>query len=392
MLNRQKIMLLIPLKPGFPQQILTGIRKYTIGLNHWTWRGVAPEAKAAELIRQWRPDGVIGWIRNPEVVHALLDLKIPSVDVAGFLQEVPGGRVRPDDFQTGKLAAEFFMKKGYKHFAFFGVPDLLFSQQRQNGFAKTLRSAGFSCDSLLVTALAVSRRASIQWSDVIPEVGPWVKKIKRQKRQTAIYCSHDEYALSMLSSCGNLNIRVPDDVAVLGTDDNDLVCSLATPSLSSVHQDIGRIGFEAAKLLDDMLNGSADPHVSITIPSSTVTMRESTDRLTLSDADVTAAIRIIRANDSRRLKVNEIVEGVATSRRSLELKFKKYLGRGIHEEILRARVDHAKDLMRETDLQLKAVATRAGFTDRNRLLHAFRAMTGMSPSVYRRQEQGGWKK
>jgi LacI family transcriptional regulator len=388
MLHRQNIMLLIRLKPGYPQRILTGIRQYAIGFDHWIWQGVSPELKAVELINKRRPDGIIGTIRTPQIAQAIVRLKIPSVDVGGFLRNPPGGRVGADNIQVGAAAAEYFLNKQYRHFAFVGADNVYFSQQRYQGFAEVLQAHGHVVESLFVNAFhdfSSSQNQPVEWTGEIPKVRHWLKRLGHRQRPLAIFCSHDEYALAVLSTCRVLNMHVPDDIAVLGTDDNDLVCALANPPLSSVHYNVESIGYQAAKLLDQMLSGQVKRPQSLTVPPTAITVRESTDRLLISDSDVATAMRIIRSHINGRLRVTDIIHATNTSRRSLELKFKKHLGHGIHQEILRSRVELAKKLMRETDLPLKAISARAGFMDRNRMLLAFRAMTGMSPGVFRNQ-------
>jgi LacI family transcriptional regulator len=388
MLNCQNIMLLIRLKPGYPQRILAGIRQYAIGFDHWMWLGVSPELKAIDLINKRRPDGIIGTIRTPQIAQAISRLNIPSVDVGGFLQHPPGASVGADNIKVGAAAAEYFLNKQYRHFAFVGPQNVYFSRQRHRGFADVLQTHGHAVDSLFVNAFhdfSNSQNQPVEWTGEIPKVRQWLKQLGHRNRPLAIFCSHDEYALAVLSTCRVLNLHVPDDIAVLGTDDNDLVCALANPPLSSVHYNVESIGYQAAKLLDQMLSGQVKKPQSLTVPPTAITVRGSTDRLLISDSDVATAMRLIRSHINVRLRVTDIVMATNTSRRTLEMKFKKYLGHGIHQEILRARVELAKKLMRETDLPLKAISARAGFMDRNRMLLAFRTLTGMSPGVFRDQ-------
>ena len=388
MLNRRNIMLLIRLKPGYSQRILTGIRQYAVGFDHWIWQGVSPELKAVQVIKSRRPDGIIGAIRMPQIAQVIARLNIPSVDVGGFLPHVPGGRVGADDIKVGAAAAKYFLKKGYQHFAFVGTGNMFFSDQRHEGFVSVLRAQGHAVDSLFVNAFhdfSSSQNQPVEWTGEIPKLRSWLKRFDRRQRPLAIFCSHDEYALAVLSTCRVLNLHVPNDIAVLGADDNELVCTLANPPLSSVRYNVELIGYQAAKLLDQMLSGQVKTRHLLTVPPTAITVRESTDRLLISDADVVSAIRIIRSHSNGRLRVTDIVNATGTSRRSLEIKFKKYLGHGIHQEILRWRVELAKKVMRETDLPLKAISSRAGFMDRNRMLLAFQAMTGMSPGIFRHQ-------
>ena len=390
MIQRHKIMLLIRLKPGYPQRILAGIRKYAIGFNHWLWQGASPDTKAIKLIKDWKPDGIIGTIRSSRMARELEALRIPTVDVGGFIEQSESVTVGPDNVQLGKMAAEYFLGKNFTNFAYIGTGNALFSRQRQQGFLATLQRAGYSCQSLLINAFhdfSSSRHQPVEWTGEMPVVKRWLNSKFRRQYPLAIFCSHDEYALAVLSICNDLGISVPDEVAVLGTDDNELVCALANPPLSSIRYNAERIGYEAAKVLHTMLTSGQPSRETITVAPANIVVRQSSERLIFYDADVAAAVRVVQAHAGGRLRVADVVNAVCISRRSLEIKFKKSRGHGIYQEILKSRVDLATKLIKESDLPLKTIALRAGFTDRNRMLRAFRAVTGMAPALFRRHRE-----
>ncbi len=390
MLQRHKIMLLIRLKPGYPQRILAGIRKYAIGFNDWVWQGASPDTKAIQLIKDWKPNGIIGTIRSENMARTLAALRIPTVDVGGFVEQSNGVRIGPDNVQLGKIAAEYFLAKNFTNFAYIGAADAFFSRQRRQGYLAALQQAGFSCQSLLINAFHDFSHPShqpVEWTGEMPLVKRWLKSKFRRQYPLAIFCSHDEYALAVLSICNDLGISVPDEVAVLGTDDNELVCALANPPLSSIRYNAEHIGYEAAKVLHGMLaDGQLQP-TAITISSANIVVRESTERLMPCDADVIAAVRVVQRHAGGRLRVADVVNAVCISRRSLEIKFKKSRGHGIYQEILKSRVNLAAKLIKETNLPLKTIAARAGFTDRNRMLRAFSAITGMAPASFRQHQK-----
>ena len=185
--------------------------------------------------------------------------------------------------------------------------------------------------------------------------------------------------------CRQVGLRVPEDVALVGVDNDDLLCEIARPTLSSVALPTERIGMEAAALVDRLLAGGCPIDLPLLLPPLHVVVRQSSDILALNDAEVVAAIRFIREHAHAPLSVNEVLKAVAISRRSLERRFRIALDRSIWDEIRRAHMERAKTLLVSSDLAIATVAELAGFSDSRQLSMVFRQETGQTPTAYRRQ-------
>jgi LacI family transcriptional regulator len=191
--------------------------------------------------------------------------------------------------------------------------------------------------------------------------------------------------MQLVEVCRQADLRVPEEVAVLGVGNDELYCELSRPTLSSIITPAQQIGFEAASLLGRMLDGAKPPQQSLLFPPQGVVSRRSSDVLAIDDPDVVAVARFIREHSHLVLRTAEILKVVPVGRRSLERRFRKAFGRGIWEEIQRVHIERAKRLLAETNLPIKAVAAQSGFTNFRHLSVVFRGQLGLSPTAYRRR-------
>ena len=377
-----KILLIFTPKVGYQHDVLEGICQYTARLPQWSLKGVHQNhPEIAKLIKRWRPDGIIGLIEHAGLAEVIRKLGIPSVDVAGCIPP-PGGQVHINDLQIGRIAAEFFLEQGFRNFGFFGEFTALFSRERLRGFTATLEAAGAECKTHFLSNPEKQFDRTAEWFGTNRGLADWLQELPRP---AAFLCSHDQHGLVLLNTCRQCNLSVPFDISVLGVDDNTLMCHLASPSLSSIRQSGIQIGFRAAKLLDDIINAQANPHSNITLESPGIVQRDSTRHRAIEDPDVADVMKIIHDNCGRRIRMSDLIDSAAISRRSLEMKFQQTLGHGIWAEVQRTRVEMAKKLMRETDMKMSAIARRAGFTSGAHLSEAFQRIAGSLPSAYRRR-------
>lgn len=203
----------------------------------------------------------------------------------------------------------------------------------------------------------------------------------------AVLADHDVAAHGLADMCQLLGLRVPDDVAILGVDDDELECQLAFPSLSSVAIPAERIGFEAASMLDRMLSGERVPADVLFLPPIRVVTRQSTSMFAVDEPVVTAALHYIRNHLEQPLRVGRIAAALVVRRRVLEQKFRALLRRSVLDEIHRARVDRVKDLLSGSDLPMSEVAVQAGFSSPQRMATVFRKIAGLTPGDYRRRSE-----
>jgi LacI family transcriptional regulator len=284
-------------------------------------------------------------------------------------------RVGIDEHAVGRMAAEHFLERGFRQFAVAGMAGHVYSAQRLEGYRSALTTRGFDCTDL---------DPVVDLTNATQSIAP---RLAELPRRTAIYCCNDTRAQHVIAAAEKIGRRVPEDLAVLGTDNDELTCLLVAPTLSSVMISGERIGQSAAELAARLADGHAPPREPILIPPSGIAERESTDVIAPTDPAVAIAMRILADRFAEPIDADQIVQGTAMSRRSLERRFRETLGHGIFETLRQIRVRQARHLLVSTDIPLKEIATRCGFSDQYRFSTVFRQLTGKAPGVYRRENR-----
>ncbi|MBN2023781.1 MAG: DNA-binding transcriptional regulator [Pirellulales bacterium] len=379
----RRIALLMSQDIAYCRGLLRGVHAYSLGKKNWVFRDGLPEESTLEPLREWRPHGVIVHLYRPDLIKPLSRFRRPVVNTTSTFEGLDLPLVEVDHGAIGRLAAEHFLERGFTHFGYFGSSWTGFSKRREEGFRDALAQAGHSLSSCYAEYLPRPPAGS-SWKDIDKQIHHWLLRLPKP---VAILASNDIPARQLAYTCRESGLRVPDDVAILGVDNDELECILATPPLSSVVNPSEKIGFMAAKLLDDLMEGGPAPKRPITLKPDRIVTRQSSDTVAIADPDVSAAVAFIRQHVGEGIGVNHVVEAVSLSRRKLERKFRHLLGRTMLDELQKARVETAKRLLVETDLLTPIVARRSGFSTTGRLAVVFRNMVGMTPTEYRRQWQ-----
>jgi LacI family transcriptional regulator len=322
-------------------------------------------------------DGVIGRVGR-ELASWAARTRTPVVNVWTNSPNRSLPRVAIDFAAAGRLAAWHLVDRGFRSFGFFGREDDSAAHQLLDGFRRALSSRGFSVEGLLVPGTLENVE---NWIRLQRPLRRWVSSCKPP---VGVLASTDLLARHLCNACQRANLRIPDDVAIVGSGNTALLCDLLEPTISSLEHGYERVGRRAAELLDRMMSGQKPPRKPLLLPPSGLVSRRSSDLFAVDDADVAAALRAIWAASGQPLKVATILQGIPTSRRTLERRFREVLGRTIHDEIRRAHVEQAKRLLVETRESLKVVAARAGFSDPQQFSRVFRASAGLTPQRYRR--------
>ncbi|HEX6985155.1 MAG TPA: DNA-binding transcriptional regulator, partial [Planctomycetaceae bacterium] len=376
MKKRPAVALLIETSNAYARGLLAGIVRYAREL-HPPWsirlveqgRGDPPPA----WLRDWRGDGIVARIETPVIAEAVLATGLPVVDVSAA-RHVPGVPwVETDDAAIARLAAEHLLERGFRKFGFCGEPGFNWSTWREQAFVRDLAERGDSCS--VFEPPADSRRASEREA-----MARWVAGLPKPVGVMACY---DIKAQQLLDACRDAGVAVPDEVAVLGVDNDELLCELSFPPLSSVIPDSRRAGYEAARLLDRLMAGREVPAEPVLVPPLGVATRQSTDVLAIEDRDIAQAVRFIREHACDGITVGDVLRIVPLSRRAFEKRFLDRLGRTPHQEILRLKIARAEQLLAETDLSLAAIAERTGFRHAEYLSVAFKRATGRTPGRHR---------
>jgi len=375
MKRRKRVALLIETSNSYARSLLEGIIVYL--REHDSWSVYVPEQRRGDRpptwLDRWHGDGLISRIENRRIARTILRLGLPAIDVssAQLIPHVPW--VETNDEAIARLAAEHLLERGFRHLAFCGEPGFNWSAWRGQSFHRIAREAG-------ATTSEYPASAPGSWDEEQRRLKAWLVGLPRP---VGILAGYDIKGQQLLNACRDLGLHVPEEIAVIGVDDDPLICELCTPPLSSVISDPRRTGYVAAGLLDKMFRGRRIAPLAHRVDPLGIATRQSTDVLLTEDRDVAQALRFIREHACDGVRVRDLLRAVSLSRRVLESRFLKHLGRTPHQEIERVRMDCVKRLLRETDLSLNAIARRTGFSSEYYLSVAFKRVMRQSPGRYR---------
>ncbi len=363
---------------AYERGVLRGIKHYSQSRPEWTLVPLEAEGLTPLALRKLRPAGLIAHVVSEALAETLRTMRRPLVNTSAVLRDVPFPRVGVDHVRIGELAATHFVERGLRQFGFVGHPRHYYAIQRETGFRSAL--SGYSVATYYENpARSYRQRARLLALD--KGLQRWVRSLPKP---VGVFACHDVWGLQVVEACRLSELRVPEEVAIVGVDNDDLLCELARPSLSSVVVPAERIGYEAAALLDRLLAGAKRPRQPVVIPPTGIVTRQSSDLLALQDSEVAAAVQFIRGHSHQPLGVADILRHVPVGRRSLERRFRAVLGRGLWDEIRRVHLQRAKDLLATTALAMDEVADQSGFTDQQQLSRVFRQEMGLTPTAYRR--------
>lgn len=354
--------------------------------NHQLWVGFLDDEARAEKDLQWlrskKWDGVISRHTTAALAKACIGLKLPLVDL-NDIEPFPGvPKIRPDNVGIGHLGAEHFIERGYRHFGFAGFANHGWSRERRDGFVEALRLAGRPCE---IFDVKYPGDFTPFWdSQQIEALVSWLKDLPKP---AGIMACIDMRAQQILSAAHAARILIPEEVAVLGANNESIRCELAYPPLSSVCPNAFQSGYKAAETLAGLMARRQPDSLDLRIEPLGVATRPSTDALAIDDRSVATALSFIRQKACAKLSVDEVVRNAYTSRSQLEKKFRKYLGRSPQAEIRRVQVAKIKQLLQETDYPLKRIAEMAGFEHVEYMSVVFKRLTGDAPGAFRRNTQ-----
>jgi LacI family transcriptional regulator len=317
------------------------------------------------------------------MAHAIAALGVPAVDLRGLLPDLDAPSITTDDRAVAGLAVAHFLERGFRNFAFCGFINADYSDNRSRAFARLVEEAGFACH--IYQPCRKHRPAgttALEQGGLVAEaeVAHWVQALPRP---VGLMACNDIRGQQILNACRDAAIAIPEDVAVLGVDNDDVLCDLSNPTMSSVIPDTRRIGFEAAAMLERMIGGEPPPTKATLIPPLGVVTRRSTDVLAIEDRDLAAAMRYIREHACEGITVEDVLAHVPLSRSVFERRFDRLFGRTPKAEILRARLDRLKQLLAETEMPLKQIAVKVGFEHAEYMNVFFKERTGLTPGQYR---------
>jgi LacI family transcriptional regulator len=365
----------------------TNIRRLSVGMQHYTqgsrdyWLIDAnrPFYELRDLVRRWHPAGLITqW--DPGRTEMLVALGYPTVVTTADVTLRGVGSVDVDDEAVGRTAARHLLEISLRNFAFVGN-GTGYSQQRESGFRAELQAA--EADFATFSIKTTGRKQSVEyWRDADEELHEWIRALPKP---VGLFAVHDPVGRIIAEVCRDNEIHVPEQVAIVSADNDELICGLTHPPLSSVSISWEKIGFETARIMEQMLTTKKVPTAPVLIPPESVVPRLSSDLLAVESPRLQAALRTIRERACEGLTVKELLSKVPISRRTLEEQFQQHLNRSPRDEIIRVRLHQARALLSRTDLSMSLIAERCGFGNAERLSVVFHKIEGCTPTSYRKR-------
>ncbi|WP_231690796.1 AraC family transcriptional regulator [Aureliella helgolandensis] len=332
------------------------------------------------LPKVWNGDGIIASLRTTSSVRHVKSLNLPVVDVGTMVPKYDWlARVATDDAARAKMAFEHLRDRGLTHFACYAPPIGRYSDVRSTAFADAVTDGGYKCAMYEAT-----RDDAAGWLTNYSNVCRWLATLPRP---LGIFAADPYPARQLVEICSVESIRIPDEVAVLSGDDDELLCKVASPQISAVELASHRIGETAAQILERMMNGGAAANLATLIPPLRVRARHSTDILAMSDDEVADVLRYIRDRAPFGISVADLLKRFPISRRRLEQRFRAELNRSPAEEIRRVRMAHVGRLLLDSDKPVATIAAEAGFATSASLSQAFCQHFGVAPGEYRRRNR-----
>jgi len=390
-----KVLLLVDTSRESGRKLLYGITKYSRLHGPWTFnrksiyfydyqtqynKSRQLEEETLSRLEKWGANGVIATnINDPKQFRRILAMDLPTIILGGYNPEkpIPGWhRVRSDSDEIGKTAAEHLLNRGFRKFAYCGYYGLCWSEYRGVGFAKRIAEAGFEIHFFQPSESRIKRL----WENEQSIMADWLKSLPKP---LGIMTCNDDRGQNVLEACKITGLNVPDEVAVIGVDNDIPVCEVSEPPLSSIPLNNERAGYEAAELLAKLMAGEKMAYQEIVVQPTNVVTRQSTDNLAIEDSNIAKAVRFIRQHATDIIQVTDVVDVVPMSRRSLERSFRKILGRSVFEEIKRVHVNQFAMMLIETNMSISQIASALGHPSIENINRYFRKEKGMSPTAYR---------
>ena len=381
--KKKRVLLLIETSREYGRGIISGVTQYVKEHENWNIyfedRGLN-EPKPVHF-RYW--DGIISRSPKPEDAVALRNSGVPFVELLSTDRETHFPEVMGDSVAIGEVAIEHFLECHLKHFAYFSLFNTWWSVYRSQVFAESLTRRGYSCSIYNASDDNNTAHPSpmVYWNRNFGKGLPqWLVSLPKP---TGLLVTTDSYAMYVFEACHSLGIAIPEEIAILGIDNDSLFCNALNPQLSSIDQNSKLVGYYAAEILDKKMKHRFVARDPIFTPPAYVVSRKSTDIVNIDDEDVIYALRFIRENISERIDVHDLVGELNLSRSTLERRFRQSLGTSPSEEIKRCQMNRAKELLRESDQAISKIAFQCGFTETDYFIRTFRRTSGKTPSQYR---------
>lgn len=384
--KRRKVALLIETSREYGRGLLDGIARYTNEAADWSlyFEPAGLGKHPPPWLKNWEGDGILARISDRATADLLLSRKIPIIDLRGILQDLPIPFFGVDNASIANIAFQHFRDRGFKTFAIVGTPQNFHPHldQRREYFRERVEQSGFSCTQFIDTRFG---RPRTSWESQQKRLGKWLSQLSKH---TAIFCVDDLTARETIDAATRVTIQIPEELAILGVDNDEHLCTLSPTPISSIATDAARVGYEAAKALEVLIQNPKKPiDRERLIPSNQVATRASSDILATNSPRLAKALNYIKRHACDPISVEHIVSHCGVCRSLLESEFKQTLGRTVFKEILRIKISRAQELLLNTTRTLEDIAETSGFQSAIYLSQVFRRELGTTPGQWRKQHR-----
>ncbi len=380
----KQVAILVETGRSYPRSILAGVRKFLAEKGPWATlvESFAPGEAMPQWLKSWNGDGILIQTYPSPSPESVLDSHIPKVELRSRRYHSLRPFVGCDNRKIGKLVAGHFLERGYENFAYTTRESQDFFLERSDNFRETVVGAGRACREL-------PNPEHGEFSDYDSYMESVISALDQTPKPVAVFATSDKLGTYVLDACRRGGISVPEEVAVVGCENDETLCEFSVPEMSSVNFDGERVGYEAASLLARLMAGEAPPLNPVLLPPLGIITRESSDDLAVRDRLVSQASRIFRERLSDGISVTDVANRLNCSRSTLERRMKAALGRSPKEELLRLRISRIEYLLIYSDFTLETIAEQVGFAQATHLHAVFRQQHGMTPGKFRDRKKPG---
>lgn len=365
--------------------IWDGVAEYASLYGRWllysplSLRFEADDRETYRWLTNFKPDGII--VPNSRKnLDDILKFKIPIIVHRNLKQRIPGRpAILGDGNRIGAMAADYLIKLGFKNFACYVCENEVPMQERAESFTRCVNQAGFKTYPFLRKGV----RNLISWNRQLDLLANWLKSIPKP---AAIMAGDDILAVNILMACRLAGLLIPQQIAVLGINNTRIICETQIPKISSVALSYYKAGYEAAQLLDKMMDGTvAAAEQTVLIEPTNIITRQSTDFSLIKDYEVGKAMNYIHHNSVKLLQVSDVAEQTGLSKNALQKRFKKAVGCSVSQEIRRACADKIAEMLLNSNMSISDIARSIGFSGDDHISRYFRQSVGMTPLDYRKK-------
>lgn len=372
---------------SFAYALLRGIIRYSNQTDEqWVVCRMPPAYKKTmglkrviKWAKKWGADAVIGQFEASEPVELFRRNGIVAFaqDYKTKFSSIPN--ITGDYIGTGRMAADLYLHKGFRNFAYFGYKNVCWSDERCTGFRQRIEEAGLGDNFYLYDKQEIDNL----W---YYEAAPLEKWLRSLPKPVAVMACDDNQGNALIEACNSAGVKIPSEVSVIGVDNDEVVCTLSNPTLSSISVDIEQGGFETARMTVRMLQDPFYKGSDITLRPKRIVHRVSTSAYATTDKEVLTALQFIRQNLGKKISVEDVLEQVPLSRRILEVRFKKVIGYSIYQYISQQRISRFAELLLETNDSIQEIAYKLGEDDAKAICRRFKELKGCTPTEWRNQK------